>query len=596
MSGRRFELSRTWRGLRGTAFGLPQPVLIGQARAGALSAQDLERLEAQVLLSRGIVVQPYPPAADLAHRFAFRVLDWIGAVQRLARVSVAERVHVRELPGLEGPAPMPRVFQLAVAGTHRRASEITARWIRAQLDIVFGDGPTGESLAQDAEWLQAQLRPHADPGLNRFHLVQAALRLGVPTFVMSKNLLGLGTGVHQRLQYSTLTDATPNIAVLMASSKQQTATLLRVAGLPASEHLVATSADEAVAAAARIGYPVVVKPDDQEQGRGVQANLVRDEQVARAWTAARAYSKHILVERWVEGQTHRLTVFRGRVIRVVRRLAGGVTGDGMHCIRDLVDLAARPGAGPASAMPEGAGPVTLDDEALDLLSQSGLSPEHVPPAGVRVRLRRRDNVNAGGRNEELTLAEVHPDNLQLALAAASLMRLDFAGIDLISPDIATSWLDNRAVICEVNSMPQLGVSGDPAIYEKILSELMGGHYGIPVQVVLCPAHEPARRQVLDDCLRRQDGAAVSDVSGLWIEGRRVTRPFAHGFDAAQAVLLRPDVARAVCLMSVAELAATGFPVGRVDQVVVAARAPFTADEQAALPRVLAMLDSRPDGG
>ena len=104
MSGRRFELSKTWQGLRGAAFGLPQSVVIGQARVGDLSVHDLERLEARVLLSNGIVLQRFPPGADLAHRFVFRVLDWIGAVQRLARVSVAERVHLRELKGLEGNA------------------------------------------------------------------------------------------------------------------------------------------------------------------------------------------------------------------------------------------------------------------------------------------------------------------------------------------------------------------------------------------------------------------------------------------------------------------------------------------------------------
>ena len=50
------------------------------------------------------------------------------------------------------------------------------------------------------------------------------------------------------------------------------------------------SADDAVAAAGRIGFPVVVKPLDGNHGRGVCLNLQDDEDV-RAAFADRARSR-----------------------------------------------------------------------------------------------------------------------------------------------------------------------------------------------------------------------------------------------------------------------------------------------------------------
>lgn len=590
MSDRRFELHRQWRGLRGPAFGLQQPALIGQALVGRLTIDDLQRLEDRARLSPGIRLLPLDPSADLAHRFVFRLLDWIGALQRLARLPVSERVHLAVLKRSRNRRGQ-QVMELAMPAPSAEAATTTIQWAGAQLPLILGESHGQGPELKDPEWLQARLKPHAESGLNRFHIVQAAQRLDIPVFQLNQQVTVLGTGACQRLMTSTLTDRTSYIGVTLVASKSQTAAVLRAAGLPGTQQLAARSADQAVAAAERLGYPVVVKPDDQAHGRGVQANLVRPDQVIEAWSAAKAVSDRVLVERWVDGSTHRLTVFHGRVIRVVRRQAGGVTGDGIHSIQTLLEQQARQALLLPSTGLQGARAVTLDGEALELLQQMGLQPSDVPPAGVHVRLRRRDNINAGGRNVDLPLAAVHPDNLRLAVEAAAILRLDFAGIDLISVDIAHSWLETHAAICEVNAMPQMGVGGDPRIYEKVLSELMDGRHGIPVHVVVCSTDPLLRSKALDECLATAAGAdtGVADVSGLWVSGRRVTRPFEQGFDAARALLLRPEVQRAVCLMSVDELVNLGFPVSHVDRLTVDPRCQVETHQPDQLRRALLMM-------
>ncbi|NQV10591.1 MAG: hypothetical protein HQ527_05440 [Cyanobacteria bacterium] len=48
---------------------------------------------------------------------------------------------------------------------------------------------------------------------------------------------------------------------------------------------------------------------------------------------------------------------------------------------------------------------------------------------------------------------IHPDNVSLAIQAASFFDLSNAGIDLISTDIAESWHRNGAAINEINHSP-----------------------------------------------------------------------------------------------------------------------------------------------
>ena len=79
--------------------------------------------------------------------------------------------------------------------------------------------------------------------------------------------------------------------------------------------------------------PVVVKPQDGNQGRGVATNLATREQVLRAYDAARQESEQILVEKFAPGHDYRLLVVGDRVVAAARREPAQVMGDGMHTHR-----------------------------------------------------------------------------------------------------------------------------------------------------------------------------------------------------------------------------------------------------------------------
>ena len=313
--------------------------------------------------------------------------------------------------------------------------------------------------------------------------------------------------------------------------------------------------------------------------------------MTQGYALAREASTGVLVEKWAPGFTHRLTVFNGKVIRVTRRIAGGVFGDGVLAVPALVEQRQQNEMLQRAKRRTGRVLLELDDEARDLMRQNGLPTHYVPRPGEYVRLRRRDNINAGATNEAVTLEETHPDNLRLAVDASALLRLDFAGVDLITPDITKSWLEAGALICEVNGQPQMGTSSEPLIYHRILRELLGENCRIPARLAICPG-EPARMSHAFEQLLRQPGAnGVSSAAGLWIDGQRATGPFAGGFAAAQAVLRRTDVHGAACLMTIDEVARTGLPLALWDRIDMVDHPWMVAQDEALVARVSAMVQA-----
>ena len=105
-------------------------------------------------------------------------------------------------------------------------------------------------------------------------LIDEAVSRDIPFIRLDRHsLVQFGHGVHQQRIRATMTSRTSAIAVDVASDKSLTNQLLDSAGLPVPRAEVVDSADAAVAAAQRLGFPCVVKPLDGNHGRGVHLDL-----------------------------------------------------------------------------------------------------------------------------------------------------------------------------------------------------------------------------------------------------------------------------------------------------------------------------------
>src|SRR5687767_6636369 len=121
-------------------------------------------------------------------------------------------------------------------------------------------------------------------------LDEAALR-DIPSIRLNEqSLVQLGHGIHQKRIRATMTSQTGSLGVDIAGDKKLTNRLLAATGVPVPRSEVVRSEDAAAAAAARIGFPVAMKPLDGNHGRGVMLNLADETAVRDAYAVARGQS------------------------------------------------------------------------------------------------------------------------------------------------------------------------------------------------------------------------------------------------------------------------------------------------------------------
>src|SRR6202011_5513044 len=139
-------------------------------------------------------------------------------------------------------------------------------------------------------------------------ILDEAARRDIPYIRLNEqSFVQLGQGKYQQRIRATMTSRTSALGVDIAGDKKLTTSLLAAAGLPVPRSDTVQSADEAAAIAARIGYPVVLKPLDGNHGRGVSLDLRIEEDVRRAYERAirQTRSGVVVVESFIKGKDYR---------------------------------------------------------------------------------------------------------------------------------------------------------------------------------------------------------------------------------------------------------------------------------------------------
>src|SRR5260370_753526 len=209
------------------------------------------------------------------------------------------------------------------------------------------------------------------------------------------SLVRLGYGRFQKRIEATVTSETRQIAVDLASDKEETNRTLHDAGLPVPRQRKVYNASDAVDSAERIGYPVVIKPLDSNHGQGVSVKLTTPDQVKLAFEGAQEYSKGVLVERYIPGSDYRMLVVDHQLLAVARRIPAHVVGDGVHTVEALVEEVNKDphrGVGHENVLTR----VGLDGVAERLLGHDGYSPETLPEPGETVYLSATANLSSSG--------------------------------------------------------------------------------------------------------------------------------------------------------------------------------------------------------
>ncbi|RZU01190.1 cyanophycin synthetase [Rivibacter subsaxonicus] len=383
-------------------------------------------------------------------------------------------------------------------------------------------------------------------------IVDAAVVRGIPYRRLTEgSLVQFGWGAKQRRIQAAEVDTTSAVAESIAQDKDLTKILLQAAGVPVPIGRPVSDPDDAWAAALEIGLPVVVKPQDGNQGKGVTVNVVSREHLDIAFKAADEIGT-VMVEKYLPGADFRLLVVGKKLVAAARRDPPHVIGDGELTVRQLVDKVnadPRRGEGHATSLTK----IRFDDIAIARLDVQGLKPESVPDKGQRVVLRNNANLSTGGTATDVT-DDVHPEVAARAVAAAQMVGLHICGVDVVCESVLRPLEEQHGGVVEVNAAPGLRMHLSPSygkgrnVGEAIIGHLYGpGDDGrIPTVAVTGTNGKTTVTRLIAHLLASSGlRVGMTNTDGVYVQGRQIDSGDCSGPKSARNVLAHPDVDAAV---------------------------------------------------
>jgi cyanophycin synthetase len=283
----------------------------------------------------------------------------------------------------------------------------------------------------------------------------------------------------------------------------------------------------------------------------------------------------VIVERYITGDDYRLLVVGNHLVAAAWREPANVVGDGRSTIRELVDEVNRD-----PRRSDGHGSVLsfikIDATALGVLAEHDYAPDSVPPAGVKVLIRRNANLSTGGTATDVT-EMVHPEIARRAVDAVRMVGLDIAGLDVIAKDISRPLREQGGAVIEINAGPGLRMHLSPskgtprpvgrAIVDMMFPEMQTGR--IPIVAVTGVNGKTTTTRLLAHIVAstgKKVGMACTD--GVYFAGERIDDGDCSGPQSARSILMNPQVEVAVLETARGGILREGLGFDRCDIAVV----------------------------
>ncbi|WP_067841016.1 acylphosphatase [Amphibacillus sediminis] len=243
-----------------------------------------------------------------------------------------------------------------------------------------------------------------------------------------------------------------NEAVGIASDKALSKQYLIQKGVNCIQgyHFDATSSIEEITEhAAKLGYPVVLKPADGSFGRDVYLNLNDQESLIQAFNQIKEIKpkSSLLLERHQQGQDYRVYVIADSVVAAIKRIPANVIGDGKHTIKELIERKneeRKKNPRLASCL------IEINHSLKRFISDQGFQLTDIPVTDQQIFLNDKANISLGGDSIDV-LDQLDEDAKKTAIAAIeAIPGLYHGSVDLLKTE------DQAAVVIEINPTSQLG--------------------------------------------------------------------------------------------------------------------------------------------
>ncbi|MBC8063110.1 MAG: cyanophycin synthetase [Clostridiaceae bacterium] len=388
-------------------------------------------------------------------------------------------------------------------------------------------------------------------GVSTLNICSEAKKRGIPVLKIGEDsMFQLGYGKHSKYIKATLSSDTSALAVDIAQDKLLTKEILTLHCLPVARGMRVESKLEAILEAKEIGYPVVLKPQFGNQGKGVTANIKDEIQLSKVYELLIKDYKDIILEKNIVGRDFRVCSVYGDIVAVSERIAPYILGDGISSIRKLIENTnedPRRGEGHEKELTK----IKIDDALKIYLKQKGYSLESILPKKEKLNLKDNANLSTGGFALDCTDL-ICEENIEICKRASSAIGLDICGIDLICEDISKP-INNKGAIIEINAAPgirmhhrpymgvQRNVAGD--IVDKLFKDTPKS---IPLVAVTGTNGKTTTTRLIGHILSIAGyNVGMTTTSGIYIGGKCIFEGDTTGPKSALAVLANKDIDAAV---------------------------------------------------
>lgn len=227
-------------------------------------------------------------------------------------------------------------------------------------------------------------------------------------------------------------------------------------------------------------FPLVVKPTTGTmEGRDVLCNIGNRQQLHSYMKKCFQDHQFLSIEEFHGGlNSYRVLVFYYKVIGVVQRFPAKVIGDGIHTIRELIEInnCERERLKGSVSL----GPIKVDEEYQIRLNELQMTLETIPQNNETVVLCYTCNSTRGGTMESLG-KKICVENARMLCQAARALNLNIVGFDVACEDILVPIETSRGVIIEANQNPDITIHEHPIlgisnqVSKKILRRLILRH-------------------------------------------------------------------------------------------------------------------------
>lgn len=388
-------------------------------------------------------------------------------------------------------------------------------------------------------------------GVSTLNICNEAKKRGIPILRLDESsMFQLGYGKYSNIIQATVGSNTKAIGVSIAQDKLLTKELLSMHCIPVAGGMRVENKSGAIIDAKGIGYPVVLKPQFGNQGKGVMPNIKTEEELINAYELLVKDYKEIIIEKYISGRDYRVCCIYGDIVAVSERIPPYIIGDGISSIKKLInDINEDPrrGEGHEKELTK----IKIDEILIKYLEQKKYSLNTIVSSGQKLKLKGNANLSTGGFAIDCT-DSICEENIEICKRAASAIGLDICGIDLICEDISKSLNQGGAVI-EVNAAPGIRMHHNPYIGEK---RNVAGHIVdklfedmprcIPLVAVTGTNGKTTTTRLITHILSIAGyNVGMTTTSGIYIGGKCIFEGDTTGPKSALAVLTDKSIDAAV---------------------------------------------------